>query len=182
MTNVDEADGVSLRPLELEDIVRVREWRNLPEVRQSMYTDHEISVQEHARWFGAALSDEARRFWIIQLHGEPVGLTSLYDISTTHATASWAIYIGEASARGRGVASGALRLAIDAAFLDHGLHKVCCEALATNGPALRLYERHGFRREGLFAAHVLKAGERIDVVALALFRDDWAARRQATPT
>ena len=90
------AEGsVRLRPLELDDIVRVRDWRNLPEIREWMYTDHEISIEEHARWFGQAMSDEARRYWIIELDGEPVGLANLYDISPRHGTAYWAFYLAD---------------------------------------------------------------------------------------
>ena len=51
-----------------------------------MYTDHRITDAEHARWFAGAMSDETKRYWIIELDGEPVGLANLYDIQTAPET------------------------------------------------------------------------------------------------
>ena len=175
------AEGsVRLRPLELDDIVRVRDWRNLPEIREWMYTDHEISIEEHARWFGQAMSDEARRYWIIELDGEPVGLANLYDISPRHGTAYWAFYLADARVRGRGVGSAAERFVLRYAFAELGLDKLCCEVLATNEGVVRMHERYGFQRDGLLRQHIRKGGERVDVVSLSVLREEWAASRWAT--
>jgi UDP-4-amino-4,6-dideoxy-N-acetyl-beta-L-altrosamine N-acetyltransferase len=170
-------DGTTLRPLELGDIVRVREWRNLPEIRQFMYTDHEISIPEHARWFGMAMSDDTKRYWIIELEGEPVGLANLYDISTRHGTAYWAFYLADARVRGRGVGSVAERFVMREAFEVLGLEKLCCEVLATNEGVVRMHERYGFRRDGLLRRHIRKDDERVDVVTLSLLREEWASSR-----
>jgi UDP-4-amino-4,6-dideoxy-N-acetyl-beta-L-altrosamine N-acetyltransferase len=174
---VNQADGVELRPLELGDIVRVREWRNLPEIRQYMYTDHEIPVPEHARWFGNAISDETKRFWIIELDGEPVGLANVYDISRQHGRAYWAFYLADARVRGRGVGSFAERFVMRQVFEELGLEKLCCEVLATNEAVARMHERYGFQRDGLLRSHIRKGDERVDVIAMSLLRDEWAAGR-----
>jgi hypothetical protein len=36
---------------------------------------------------------------------------------------------------------------------------------------------HGFEREALFRRHVIKNGERVDVIGLGLLAEDWSARR-----
>ena len=90
----EDPNGVALRRLRLDDLVRVREWRNLPEIARYMYTDHEIGEGEHARWFGDALDRPDRRYWIIELEGRPVGLANLVDISERHRRASWAFLTG----------------------------------------------------------------------------------------
>ena len=170
------SSGVRLRPLELGDIVRVREWRNLPEIRAWMYTDHEIPVEEHARWFGQAMSDETRRYWIIEFEGRPVGLTNLYEMVPSNGTASWAIYLADPGARGRGVARSATEAVLAAAFGELRLHKLTCEVLATNEAAIRLYERSGFQRDCLLRQHVRKGDERVDVITMSLLRDEWVER------
>ena len=45
------APRVELRRLEDEDRTRILAWRNSPDVRAYMYTDHVIAPEEHAAWF-----------------------------------------------------------------------------------------------------------------------------------
>lgn len=172
-----EPGGVRLRPLEFSDGPQVLGWRNLPDIARWMYTDHEITVPEHARWLAGAINQSDRRYWIIELDGRPVGLTNLYDIRLDHLRAYWAIYLADPSVRGRGVGSSAQRLVMRYAFEELGLERLCCEALAANEDAIRMYERHGFRVEGTLRQHIRKGSERVDVVTLGLLLDEWAARR-----
>jgi UDP-4-amino-4,6-dideoxy-N-acetyl-beta-L-altrosamine N-acetyltransferase len=172
-------DAVELRPMALGDILRVREWRNLPEIRMYMYTDHVISEPEHARWFGTALNDPSRRYWIIELDGTPVGLANMYDINEHHKRAYWAFYLASPEVRGRGVGSFAERFVIRHCFEELGLEKLCCEVLATNAAVVRMHQRYGFQVDGTLRGHVIKNGERVDVVAMSLLREDWATGRWA---
>jgi len=169
----DTAGTVHLRPVVQGDKDRILAWRNLPEVAAFMYTDHRISDAEHARWFAGALSDEARRYWIIELDGEPVGLASLSDISTIQRRAEVALYLADERVRGRGVGAAADGLVIRYAFEALGLEKLCAEVIATNEPGIEVHRHHGFRIDGVLRGHVIKAGRRVDVVTLSLLRDDW---------
>ncbi len=166
--------AVSLRPLQLDDITRVLEWRNLPEVATYMYTDHRISDAEHARWFASAMTDETKRYWIIELDGVPVGVANLYDISALHKRASLALYLADQRVRGLGVGAAADSFLIRHAFEDLGLDKLCVEVLATNEAGVEVHRHHGFQVDGVLRRHVIKAGRRVDVVTLSLLRDEWA--------
>jgi UDP-4-amino-4,6-dideoxy-N-acetyl-beta-L-altrosamine N-acetyltransferase len=178
---MSETSGVvNLRPLGLDDMTRVLAWRNLPEVATYMYTDHRISDAEHARWFATAMTDETKRYWIIELDGRPVGLANLYDISALHKRAYWAFYLADDGVRGKGVGSATERFVMRHVFAELGLDKLCCEVLATNDGVVKMHERYGFVVDGLLRRHVIKAGERVDVVTLSLLRDDWAASRWAS--
>jgi len=170
----DTGAAVSLRPLELGDITRVLEWRNLPEVARYMYTDHRISDAEHARWFASAMTDATKRYWIVELDGVPVGVANLYDISTLHKRASLALYLADERVRGLGVGAATDGFLIRHAFEDLGLDKLCVEVIATNEPGVEVHRHHGFQVDGVLRQHVLKAGQRVDVVTLSLMRDEWA--------
>ena len=45
-----------------------------------------------------------RRYWIIEVNDEPVGLINLADIDETHRRCAWAYYLASPSVRGLGVA------------------------------------------------------------------------------
>jgi RimJ/RimL family protein N-acetyltransferase len=109
--------------------------------------------------------------------GRDAGLVSLNDIDLRHGRASFAIYIAEPMLRGARVGSFALLLLVRRAFEELALRKLCCEALASNEVALNLYRSFGFEQEGHFREHVLKSGRPVDVVALAMLRAEWEARR-----
>jgi UDP-4-amino-4,6-dideoxy-N-acetyl-beta-L-altrosamine N-acetyltransferase len=173
----DPAPDIALRPMELQDIIRVREWRNLPEIREYMYSDHVISEHEHARWFGNAINDPARSYWIIELDGNPVGLANLYDISESHRRAYWAFYLASPEVRGKGVGSFAERFVINHAFEVLDLEKLCCEVLATNAAVVKMHQRYGFQVDGTLRQHVVKHGARVDVVTMSLLREDWRSGR-----
>ncbi|MEO8115631.1 MAG: UDP-4-amino-4,6-dideoxy-N-acetyl-beta-L-altrosamine N-acetyltransferase [Phenylobacterium sp.] len=171
------APAVSLRAPTPQDSERIRAWRNLPEVARWMYSDQPIPADEHARWFAKAMADPARRYWIIELDGAPVGLANLTDIQPEHGRCAWAYYLADPAVRGRGVGAFVEFLVIEHVFSELGLQKLWCEVLIDNEPVWRLHESFGFRREALFRNHVMKQGKPVDVVGLGLLACDWAETR-----
>ena len=169
----------SLRTLCDADRPRLLTWRASPQVSAFMYSDHQISAEEHDRWFNGIAGDNRRRFWVIEADSVPVGLTNLADIDTVHGRATIARYIADPVVRGRGVGGFAEFKVLDHAFSKLGLRKLWSEVLETNAVAWRLHMAHGFQREALFRGHVVKNGQPVDVVGLGLLADEWRAIRPA---
>jgi RimJ/RimL family protein N-acetyltransferase len=78
-------------------------------------------------------------------------------------------------ARGRGVASRALRIAAEWATLELGLQRVYAEAAAENTASIRAIEKAGFRREGVLRAHCKTHGRRHDCVMFSVVPSDFAS-------
>jgi len=170
---------VTLRPLEPADKDRLYDWRNAPEVAAFMYTDHQISPDEHARWFAGLQGDPRRDYRIIEVDGVPCGPANFYDIDRVQGRASWAYYLADPSVRGKGVGGYVEFAMIERAFGELGLRKLWCEVLISNEAVWKLHQKFGFRQEALLRAHVVKAGVPIDVMGLGLLAQDWAAARPA---
>lgn len=166
---------VRLRPLAAADCDAVRDWRNRPHVAANMYTDHEISAGEHAQWFARALIDQTRRYFIIETLEEAgwtgAGLAGFTQI--TAESASWAFYLAEAGAKGKGLGARTEFLMLCKAFDEMGLDVLRCEVFAFNDRVVALHESFGFRRTGLLAGHVVKDGAPRDVVTLEMRREGW---------
>ena len=171
------AAAVALRPLTEDDRDRVLAWRNSPEVSAYMYTDAGIAPEAHARWLTAALADPRRRYWIIEMDGAPVGLANLYDIDEGNGRCSWAYYLADPAVRGKSIGAVVETMVLDIVFGEMGLSKLWCEVLHNNTAVWRLHQKFGFQQEALLRCHVIKGGERLDVVGLGVFADDWAAVR-----
>lgn len=170
---------VSLRPLEPADEDRLYAWRNSPEVAAFMYTDHRISAEEHARWFAGLAGDPRRDYRIIEVDGAPAGPANFADIDPVQGRASWAYYLADPAVRGKGVGGYVEFLMIERAFGEMGLRKLWCEVLITNEAVWKLHQKFGFRQEALFRAHVIKAGQPMDVMGLGLLAEEWPAVRPA---
>ena len=70
-------------------------------------------------------------------------MCGLEDIDHNFLRAEFGIFLGQR--RGTGIGTDATRLVLDWAFTMLGLHNVMLESYAFNEPAMRAYERAGFR-------------------------------------
>lgn len=99
-----------------------------------------------------------RRYWTIHVGDDLAGDIELNRIDRgTWQTANVG-YLVDASFRGRGVATAALRLVMRESFEDLHLHRLDAGALTTNRASQRVLEKAGFRRIGLLERHFYIAG------------------------
>lgn len=164
---------ITLRKLRPEDKETLLYWRNLPEVASQMFNEHEISAEEHDRWFAAIPNNVSRRYWIIVYQGKDVGLANLYDINRTHRRCYGAWYLGDPHMHGAGIGAWVEYLLLEQVFKTLDLHKYCCEILADNQRVIDFHKKLGFSEEGRWREHIHKKGTFVDVVALAILRSEW---------
>ena len=71
-----------------------------------------------------------------------------------------------ADRRGRGIGQALLSAAVDWAR-EAGVTKLELHVFPWNEPAIRLYERFGFEREGVRRGHYRRDGEEVDAILMA---------------
>jgi len=170
---------VRLRDVAAQDSARLLAWRNSREVAVHMVSDHQISQAEHDAWFAAIPIHTGRRFWLIEVDGEPAGLTNLSNIDREARRCEWGYYLGDPAVRGRGAGSCVEYMVLRHVFEVMGFNRVWCEVLAGNTPSLRLLETIGFQREGTWRQHAMKGGVFVDLVGLGLLAAEWPAAKTA---
>ena len=72
--------------------------------------------------------------------------------------------------QGKGVGTALLRAGVDLADNWLNLTRLELEVYTDNGPAIRLYERFGFEREGLLRRHAYRDGRYVDAHSMARLR------------
>ena len=165
---------ITLREVIETDREQLFEWRNLPDVRKWMYTDHEISRIEHDQWFSAVLIDPLRHYWVIELDGCDVGTFNLKRNHVHAKECDLGVYLGDERAKGKATALGALCIGLDWAFKNWPVTLVTAEAFVANSVAIRLYERAGME---LLGKKYLNDDQRGEILALGIVREQWEQNR-----
>jgi len=173
---VPRREEYELRPIEEGDLDLVLRWRNSDRIRESMYTDHEITMGEHRAWFDRARKEPLPTVLVFEFRGKPIGVIQVTQIDRRNDKCSWGFYIGVPDASpGSGTALGYFGL--NHIFEVLKIRKLCAEAFASNSASLKFHKRLGFVEEGRLVQHVLKYGRYEDVVSFALFKEDWVRHR-----
>lgn len=163
-------ENCSVRPLELDDLATVMLWRNHCDVRRFMFSQHEIDMNEHRDWFARTSLDETRKLLIVQEGEVPLGFVQLSNVSQG-GVADWGFYVRPNAAKGSGLKLG--WVALEHAFEELGLHKVCGQAIESNHASIAFHKKLGFKQEG-----VLREQQRIDdayhtLICFGLIRGEW---------
>jgi UDP-4-amino-4,6-dideoxy-N-acetyl-beta-L-altrosamine N-acetyltransferase len=164
---------ILFKDLQEEDIEQVRIWRNLPEVSEYMYTSDEITPEQQMKWFEGIKVSTTQKVWIIEYNDKKLGVASLYNINEKSKSAYWAFYLGDSSVRGAGIGAKVEYNVCRYVFEELNFNKLLCEVFVWNEPVIKMHEKFGFRRESYFREHIIKKGKFIDVVGMALLKNEW---------
>jgi RimJ/RimL family protein N-acetyltransferase len=171
-----ESHRIRLRPLRMDDAPDVFEMFSDPRVTRfwsfPTWTDPaqaQAWLAERMGWgppsvYGWAMADRADdRF---------IGTTALFALSgpTHRAELGYSLM---PRLQGQGLATEAVRLALDFGFDTLGLERVEADVDPRNEPSCRLAERLGFQREGLLRNRWRVGGEFADSILYGLLRPEY---------
>jgi len=155
----------------------VRDIRNQDSVRKSMYTEHEISLDEHLAWVECLRSDKRQIVFVVLVDEVVSGVVSVNAIDRLHLKSDWAFYL---DANVRGGLGAALEFGlIDFVFEKLGLEKLNCEVIEVNEAVVKLHKKFGFVEEGFRRENIIKSENRIGVFFLGLTKSDWNKDKEA---
>ena len=167
---------VRLRAREPEDAEALHRWQSDPEtMRWWDRTYPPLPADAIAARIAAspAPSFAEQSYTIVAVSsGEAIGWGGLHRVSAEHRHAELAVMIGEASYRGRGYGTDAVRALCRVAFDRMNLVRVSLTVFPENVAARKAYERVGFVEEGVQRHAMWRRGAWHDLVHMALLRDD----------
>jgi UDP-4-amino-4,6-dideoxy-N-acetyl-beta-L-altrosamine N-acetyltransferase len=163
----------STRKMTDQDLERVLFWRNQPKVRRFMFTTHEISPEEHIRWYQQAAQDPRRHLLIFELDSTPMGFIHLNEI-TQGGIADWGFYTAPEAPKGTGRALGNATLHF--AFEKLSFHKLCAKVIAFNERSIKFHIQLGFSLEGVLRQQHFDGALYHDVWCFGLCAPEWRSQ------
>lgn len=169
-------NDLKLRKMTESDLEMVLNWRNSEHVRRYSLTDHIIKLEEHKKWYESIRNSHKCEWLIAELKNNPIGVVSITDINQQDSTCSWGLYVGELN---QNLGMGILMeiRAIDYIFGHYGIRKIWGQVLESNRIIL-IHKKFGYVVEGVLRNHVLRKGKYEDILYIALFAQQWPAKRK----
>ena len=102
-----------------------------------------------------------------------IGFANLDYISWSHGDSYMGIGLGDRTCWGRGYGSEAMNILLRYAFTELNLHRLTLTVFEFNERAVRMYQRCGFKIEGIVREVLYRSGRRWDLISMGLLRDEW---------
>jgi RimJ/RimL family protein N-acetyltransferase len=166
-----EDGDVVLRPFVGADVPAIVAACQDPEIPRWTSVPSPYSEEDALRYLDGA--PNVYSFAVVDRDsGELLGSVGFQLLSHSRATFGYWVAL---EARGRGVATRALRLLSRWALREHGLARVQLIVEPENVASIRVAENAGFQREALLRSYIELKGRRRDVYLYALLAEDVAA-------
>lgn len=165
-----------LRELQRQDLLAINNWRNTPALIELLGAPFRfINMEVEESWFENYMRNRNTciRCAIVEDGLDNIlGLVSLTNMNAIHRTAEFHIMIGDSCNFGKGIGTFAATTMIKHAFENMNIRRIELNVLRDNERARKLYEKVGFKKEGIREKAVYKSGEYKDLVMYALLKQE----------
>ena len=181
--------NVKLTKVSQDDVQRVVQWLQDPEVSGSWYGADEHGEALHIGYspkglvnassggWGEAFDTPLRKIYSVVTDGDDhIGEAQMV-IEEPLREAQLHILIGRKDLWYQGYGTAGLVQLLDLAFYTHGLHRAWVDVPEYNKPALHMCERMGFVLEGHLRGTHPKDGQWYDSLAMGLLSNEYPRRR-----
>lgn len=153
-------------------------WINDRELVLSSAPFRPVHHASHLEWFRNIQSrSDVAIFGIRRIADDSlIGSCQLHSINPIHRSAELQIRIGRKDAQGSGIGTEACDLLLQHAFQDLSLRRVYLHVFETNERAIGLYNRSGFKVEGMLRQAAFIDGQWVNVVMMAILREEYPVK------
>lgn len=171
---------IYLRAMEPEDMEMYRDMINDEDVsRMVVGWSFPVSRKEQSDWYNRAVGDINKRFTICMKEDDkPVGMVTLTNIDLVNRTAFHGIKLHPSCPKGQGVGTDAVMTLMEYAFNQLNLNRMETERFLYNDASKHLYEKCGWREEGIKRQAVYRNGEYHDLAVCGILKEDYIAAKE----
>jgi len=168
---------VGLRAVEREDLVLLRDWRNIQEFRRNFREVRELNMANQEKWFERSCVSNPNDFMFIierLRDNKPIGAGGLLYINWIIRSADFSFYIGENNAYidNEGNAEEAASLLINYGFKNLNLHKIWMELYEFDKVKLDFFtEKFRFKTDGKLRDNCFDDGKYYNSFIISLIQE-----------
>lgn len=169
-----KGEKVILRPIKMSDAPRFARWFSDPEVHQFLALRRKnITLKEERKFLRKKLSDKSQcNFAIDTIDGVHIGSVG-FKLVLLDKRATLGIVIGDKQYWGKGCGTDAMKVILRYGFKKLRLHKVELEVYDYNLRAITVYEKLGFRHEGVRRDYTLWKNKFYNCFSMGILSEEW---------
>lgn len=173
-------EKIRLREYRREDIPLKQGFVNDFEIVRGLIADipYPLTLHEEEKWFEALSgTKDTYRFAIEELEDEKfIGGCSINDVDWKNSVATIGIFIGDKNYRGKGYGTDVMWVLTEFIFQQMNINKIRLIVYSFNKSAIAMYERIGFKVEGVLRQEIYIDGRYHDKIAMGLLREEYTPR------
>lgn len=168
----EQTSKVKLRPICTEDADVLMELNNSKEIAFYVVGNPQtVNMEQQLAWMAGIAREKNTVRWMVDFDGSPVGTVMISGIDAANGVGNMNVKVLPAHQR-KGVAKQALMMACNLAFEELKLECLTANILSYNTASYKLFQKIGFRQDGILRSRVVKNGERYDLLALSLLKTE----------
>ena len=171
-----ESKNLIIRPTVFDDCALFAEWENRPNVTEFFTMDEGRTYEQIVTEFVRYNLDPSKLQFTITRKPEdkPIGKIYISRINRHEDSMDITrVYIADTENRGRGYGEEALRLVLEYAFINLHMERVTIDHFEGNKIAAALYEKIGFKNEGLLRHAGKKNGKYVNLQLKSMLRAEY---------
>lgn len=163
---------LKLRAIECGDAKLLQEMINDPAI-ESMVVGWSLPVsqQKQMDWINS-LKPEDMKF-TIQLEQNAIGMASITGLDYKNSTAGLNIKIKSSEHKRKGLGTRIIKLLVNYCYLELNLNCLTANVLDYNIASQKLFEKCGFKQDGVLRSRVYKGGKYHNIIAYSLLRNEY---------
>jgi RimJ/RimL family protein N-acetyltransferase len=168
---------IHLRAFEMEDLDTVVRWVNNEAItcHLSDALIYPVSRADEIKWLESVSMANPREkvFAIETSSGRLIGSVGLRDINWVERKAELGIMIGETDCWGQGFGTAAILEVLRIAFKKMNFNRVWLRVYENNSRAIRVYEKCGFRQEGILREDHYSGGSYHNTLVMGILKREY---------
>lgn len=135
--------GIELHSVSTNDLELIRKWRNEDFVRERMFFQNEISIEDQQEWFDQL--DKSMIYLCIQYQNEYIGVINMKNIDWEKGTGEAGVFIGVQRFLNSYIPMLAVFCLMDTFFEDFKFSKITARVRVDNPEALNFNKQLGYK-------------------------------------
>lgn len=185
---VFKGEKVTLRSITTKDYPAIHSWINHPEVAKYWYGKDKPRTlawfEQHIR--SIANDTNPCQSWMIEVEGTPIGF--MYNTQYIHDDGEFTgrveldILIGDTTRWGKGYGTDALVTLMQYVFSEQRAERIFLTPRIINKRAIHVYEKAGFKKEGVLRHFEKFEGEWVDCIMMSILSDEFKKKSKPYAT